>query len=195
MTPREAVRVAPCSGSVEPCAIDLAPAGHMLKSSTLSRRLLLSRNAAFSSRSGMNNPSPYYLPRGGGYAQRPRGIRWFPIIIGLVFVVVAALILLILLYPASFGVSTPSTPYRFGLFGGFFFFFFILIVLFFIVRVAFWSSRASGYGRRRYGGDDSEGPRMNRPAMVARMRYARGEITREQYDQIMKDLGRPPSQQ
>jgi uncharacterized membrane protein len=28
--------------------------------------------------------------------------------------------------------------------------------------------------------------------MIARMRYARGEITKEQYDQIMKDLGRRP---
>jgi uncharacterized membrane protein len=143
----------------------------------------------------VSGQSPYYLPRGGGYAPRPRGIRWFPIIIGVVFVIVATFILLVLLYPASFGVSTPSTPYRFGLFGGFFFFFFILIVLFFIVRVAFWSTRASGYGRRRYRGDDAERSGINRPAMVARMRYARGEITREQYDQIMKDLGRPPGPQ
>jgi uncharacterized membrane protein len=28
--------------------------------------------------------------------------------------------------------------------------------------------------------------------MVARMRYARGEITKEQFDQIMQDLRREP---
>lgn len=27
------------------------------------------------------------------------------------------------------------------------------------------------------------------PEDIARMRYARGEITREQYEQLMKDLG------
>jgi len=141
----------------------------------------------------MSNSGPYYRPEGMDYGRRPRGIHWLPIIIGVVFVGVALVILLVLLYPASFGIASPSN--RFGLFGGFFFFFFILIVLFFIVRVAFWSTRSSSYGRRygRYGGNGRDGHiPPNRPVMVARMRYARGEITREQYDQIMKDLGRPP---
>ena len=137
----------------------------------------------------MNDPGPYYRPNGMGGRERPPGIHWLPIVIGVVLIAVAALILLVLLYPASFGVAAPS--YRFGLFGGFFFIFFILIVLFFIVRVAFWSTRASRYGRR-YGYGQGGGYGANRPAMIARMRYARGEITREQYDQIMKDLGRPP---
>jgi uncharacterized membrane protein len=134
---------------------------------------------------------PYYQPMGGGYGPPPRRFRWLPIVIGVVLVAVAALIFLMLLYPASFGLGSPSSPYRFGLFGGVFFLFFILIVVFFIVRVAFWSTRASRYGRgyRQYP-QGGYGP--NRPAMVARMRYARGEITKEQYDQIMQDLGRPP---
>jgi uncharacterized membrane protein len=137
----------------------------------------------------MNDPGPYYRPLGMEGRPRPRRIRWLPIVIGLVFAAFATLILLILLYPSSFGLA-PS-PYRFGLFGGVFFFFFILIVVFFIVRVLFWSTRVSRYGRRYGSGPSGEyGP--NRPAMVARMRYARGEITREQYDQIMQDLARRP---
>lgn len=141
----------------------------------------------------MNDPGPYYRPPGVGYPPPRSRIHWFPIIIGVVFVIAATVILLILLYPATFGISVPASPYRFGLFGGVFFFFFILIVLFFIVRVAFWSTRASRY-RQRYNNSNYPpgGYGMNRPAAVARMRYARGEITKEQYDQIMRDLGRPP---
>ena len=139
----------------------------------------------------MNDPGPYYRPPGMGYRQRPRRIHWLPIAIGVVFVALASLILFILLYPSSFGVAPSASPFRLGPFGGVFVLFFILIVVFFIVRVAFWSTRAGRYGRR-YGSDPPEGYGPNRPAMVARMRYARGEITREQYDQIMKDLGRPP---
>jgi len=140
----------------------------------------------------MNDSGPYYQPQGYGGGPPPRQVRWFPIIVGLVFVVAASLILLVLLYPASFGLAAPSSPYRFGLFGGAFFLFFILIVVFFIVRVAFWSTRASQYRGRYRQNYPPGGYGPNRPAMVARMRYARGEITREQYEQIMKDLGRPP---
>lgn len=137
----------------------------------------------------MSGPAPYYQPTPAGYGPRPRPFRWAPIIIGVILIGVAALLLLVFLYPASFGLG--PAPYRFGLFGGFFFAFFILIVVFFIVRVAFWSTRSSRYARgyRQY---PPGGYVPNRPAMVARMRYARGEITREQYEQIMQDLSRRP---
>ena len=127
------------------------------------------------------------------YRERPRRWHWLPIIIGAMFAIVAVLLLLIAFYPAWFGLTSGPYPYRWG-FGGIFLVFFVLIVLFFIARVVFWSTRASRYGRRHPGSANGN-PGMNRPAMVARMRYARGEITREQYDQIMKDLARPPSQQ
>lgn len=142
----------------------------------------------------MNDPGPYYRPQGVGAPPRRPHFPWLPIIIGVVLIGVAAVILLVLLYPAAFGVSTPSYPYRFGLFGGFFFLFFILIVVFFMVRVAFWSTRASRYGRRydRYNSGSGGNFGANRPEMVARMRYAKGEITRDQYEQIMRDLGRAP---
>jgi uncharacterized membrane protein len=134
-------------------------------------------------------PSPYYQPRGLPYPG-PRRIHWLPILLGAAFIGVAALILLVAYYPSWFGLSAPASPYRYG-FGGIFAAFFVLIVLFFIVRVAFWSSRAGRY-RRRSPGTGEGNPGMNRPVMIARTRYARGEITREQYEQILKDLRRPP---
>ena len=137
----------------------------------------------------MTNAGPYYQPP--GLAPHPSPFRWLPVIIGVVLAGLAATLLLVFLDPSWFGVSPPSYPYRYGLFGGFFVLFFILIVVFFIVRVAFWTSRAGRYGRH-YRGNYSGNYAMNRPVAIARMRYARGEITREQYEQIMKDLGRPP---
>ncbi len=139
----------------------------------------------------MNDSGPYYRPPGVGPGPRRSGVRWFAIAIAAVFIVVASLILLVVLYPASFGLPAPAYPYRFGLFGGAFFLFFLLIVVFFIVRVAFWGTRMGRSGGR-YRSRSSSGYGPNRPAMVARMRYARGEITREQYNQIMDDIGRGP---
>jgi len=143
----------------------------------------------------MNDPGPYYRPAGMPPRARPSRIHWLPVIIGVVLAGVAAVLLVLVLYPSAFGVSAPSGPSRYYPFGGVFLAFFILIVIFFVVRVAFWSSRASRYGRRYGRGDPSGNYGRNRPAMIARMRYARGEITREQYDQIMRDLGRPPGPQ
>jgi putative membrane protein len=110
------------------------------------------------------------------------------IIIPAIFVGLAVLLLIALYDPAVFGLSPPP---RYGLFGGFFGFFLLILCAFFIVRVLFWSSRASRYPRRyRSGPGGAYGP--NRPMQVARMRYARGEITREQFEQIAQDLGRRP---
>ncbi len=81
-------------------------------------------------------------------------------------------------YPAGmmpyYGYGYPWGGWWFFPFGLFFF----LIFLFFIFRVAFWG----GGWRRRYWygyGDAHE---------ILRQRYARGEITKEQFDQMTRDL-------
>lgn len=91
-----------------------------------------------------------------------------------------------------YDLSVPGTRVLFGL--GFFGFFLILIIGFWCIRIAMWSTR--GYGR--YGGSYGRGsgsgyggPRRGGwdPAiMEARRRYARGEITREQFLQIVRDI-------
>jgi uncharacterized membrane protein len=139
----------------------------------------------------MTAGSPYYRPAGTPTGPPPRRYPWLPIAVGVAFVAAAAVLLAILLDPSAFGLGSPGTAYRTGPFGGAFLVFFVLIVGFFIVRVLFWSTRASRY-QGGYGSGRGRGYGGNRPAMVARMRYARGEITREQYNQIMQDLGRPP---
>jgi uncharacterized membrane protein len=125
-------------------------------------------------------PPPTHPPRRTGL--------W--IAIGFSVALIVALVLLFWYYSAAYP-SGSSRPY-FPFFGGFFLVFFIFLIAFFVLRVAFWSTRGYGrygaYGRRgAYGGSG----RFRDPAvMAARQRYARGEITREQYDQIMTDLGR-----
>jgi len=72
--------------------------------------------------------------------------------------------------------------------GGWFFGFFLILPLlwlsFFAVRVYFWRHRA------RAGGPRGPGTLRDPAVATARARYARGEISREQFDQILTDLGR-----
>lgn len=63
--------------------------------------------------------------------------------------------------------------------GGLLIFLLIVFIVLFIIRVLFMRSR------RRYWGQRHE---HNGPIRIVRERYARGEITKEQYDQIMQDL-------
>ena len=87
--------------------------------------------------------------------------------------------------PQAFGLSYHSV-FPFG--GGFLGLFLIFWGMLFLVRIAFWASRGG-----RYGGGPGGGARRFDPAILeARRRYARGEITREQFEQIVADLRRPP---
>jgi len=137
----------------------------------------------------LGSSSPYGPP-GLGRRPRPRGVRWLPVVVGAVLAAIAVLLLLVAFYPQWFGLPGAAGPGHLGVFGGAFLLLFVLLIVFFIVRVAFWSSRAARY--RRWGGPGGGGYGPDRPVLVARMRYARGEITKEQFDQIMNDLRRPP---
>ncbi len=123
-------------------------------------------------------PAAYGYP---GPRRRRRAFLY--VAIGIAVAAVVGVIFLFYLYGA-FGPSPIGGHPYFGLFGGFLVLFILIWVAFFVLRIAFWSSRSYGGGNRRPGwGPD--------PAvMAARQRYARGEISREQFDQIMTDLGR-----
>jgi len=76
--------------------------------------------------------------------------------------------------------------YGYPWFGWWFFpfgFIFFIFFLFFIFRLVFWGWGGGWGWRRRYGygyyGDAQE---------IIRQRYARGEITKEQFDQMSRDL-------
>jgi len=118
-------------------------------------------------------------------APPPHPHRWLYLGLAVMFVLIGVAIFLVVLFPSAFGYH-PASPLGigpFGLFGGFFLIFIVVWIALWIVRIGMWSTRPRGYGRGggRYGA-----------FAIARERYARGEITREQYDQIMQDLQRRP---
>ena len=93
-----------------------------------------------------------------------------------------AAVSLIFYRPALIG----TYPFGWGFFPfGFFWAFFWIIAVFWILRWIFWPWRW-GYSRRYWG--DGYG---DRAYYILRERYARGEITKDQFDQMMRDLQQP----
>lgn len=128
-----------------------------------------------------------YDPSADGMARRPGRSTGFWIILGVgIAAIVAIVIVFVLLANGFFGATSGPRP-LFGFWGGFLLLFLLVWIAFFVIRVALWSSRR-GYGG--YGSHRPPGMRRDPAVMIARQRYARGEISREQYDQIMTDLGR-----
>ena len=86
---------------------------------------------------------------------------------------------------AYYPISTTTPYYGYPFFGWFFFpfgFFFIFFLIFFVGRMIFrpWGWGGGWSHRYWYGyGDAHE---------ILRQRYARGEITKEQFDQMSRDL-------
>jgi putative membrane protein len=136
----------------------------------------------------MSGAPPPYPPAGYGYPQRPDPRRWLFLGLAVVLVVLAVLAILLFLFPSSFGYAGPG-PYGggFRFFGGFLLVLLVVWVVLMVVRISFWSSRGRRYGGRANG---MRGPRE--AVHIARIRYARGEITRDQFEQIMQDLERRP---
>ena len=92
--------------------------------------------------------------------------------------------------PGGFGGSSG-----FGILGALVLLGLGLIVLIALALVAVWLWRRTAVGQRSSGGrpvtaSPQSGPVLS-PGDVARLRYARGEITREQYQQLLVDLGQP----
>jgi putative membrane protein len=141
----------------------------------------------------MQNPNrplggPYGTPYGGGYPARPSAhpYRWLFVGLGILLAFVGVALVLVILSPTTFGYRPATGIGPFGLFGGFFLVILLVWIVIWIARIGMWSARPGGYSRgmgrgRRYGA-----------FAIARERYARGEITREQFDQIMQDLERQP---
>jgi len=125
-------------------------------------------------------------PGADGRPRRRGGLRWAFVAIGGAILLFGIVVLFVALQPGLFGLRGRSWV-PFG--GGFLGVILILWGLLLLLRVAMWSTRG-GYGR-------GQGRRFDPAILAARQRYARGEITREQFQQIVRDLsgprGPPPS--
>jgi len=125
------------------------------------------------------------LPSAGGpyppFPPRRRPLRWLFLALGLVVLGFGVFLLFLSLDPAAFGLTQRfGFPFGGGLLG-------IFLLLWGVLMVA---RSASRFGRAGpYGGPRR---RFDPAIFAARQRYARGEITREQFQQIVQDLRGPP---
>lgn len=112
-----------------------------------------------------------------GTSHDPR--LWLFVGLGVMLALVGVGVLFVALHTGGF-------PYRYGFWPfGFFWFPWGLFFLFFVFFwwIPRWGWGLGHYGRRywRHGFDPAYS--------IARERFARGEISKEQYDQILRDLG------
>ena len=117
--------------------------------------------------------------------------RWYPADwIRLGFLVVFGVLVAAMIYHRFTVAPTMHGAPHFGLwfpFGGFWIFV-GLLVFFGLARRALWGPRWWGGWRGGYGWHD----RADEAFHILRERYARGEITKEQYEAMMRDLSRSP---
>jgi putative membrane protein len=98
-------------------------------------------------------------------------------IVGLIAVIGVSIVLSLYFIPRPPGAFYYSFfPLHFGWLGGIF----LIFIVFWIARWLFWPWRGGYYSYRHRQSDDA--------ASIARERYAKGEITKEQFDQMMRDL-------
>jgi putative membrane protein len=129
-------------------------------------------------------PTAWNAPDDDWGRRRPGPPIW--VIVAVVAIALVAVVSLVFWWYAVSSAPAGGRPYAlwpyfpFGLF-------FVLFVAFFLVRIAFWT----GYRGRRYGNGGRYRYGQRARAILAE-RYARGEITREQYHQMLQDLRPPP---
>lgn len=122
-----------------------------------------------------NTTQPNY---GEPYPHRRSGFVWVLVALVLIAVVAAAVALAARYY------YPPTMPYAgYPYFGWFFFplgILFIFFIVFFVARLIFWPLGRGGMRRYWYRyGDARE---------ILRRRYASGEISKDQFEQMMRDL-------
>ncbi len=124
------------------------------------------------------------------YNQPRRHIgRWIALgFLALFAVFVGAMVYFMFTYGPTYMTAGGYYFFPFGFLGIFFLFF----LLFGILRFAFWGPRWWG-GYYRHSGYGYSG-RENEAYHILRERYARGEITKDQYEAMMRDLYAQPQQ-
>lgn len=99
-------------------------------------------------------------------------------LLGLIAVIGVSIVLSLYLAPRTSGaLYYPFFPFHFGWLGGIF----LVLIIFWVARWFFWPWRRWGYRPySQHAGDDARN--------IVRARYAKGEITKEQYESMMHDL-------
>lgn len=107
-------------------------------------------------------------------SNRVRQIVGWGIVVLIAVIGVSIALYLVLRPPGAF---FPFFPFHFGWLGGIF----LIFIVFWIAKWFFWPWRG-GYYSHRYQHGNAES--------ILKERYAKGEITKEQFQQMMRDLER-----
>jgi putative membrane protein len=98
-------------------------------------------------------------------------------IIGLIAVIGISIVLSLYFAPQPLETFYyPFFPFQFGWLGAIF----LIFIVFWIARWFFWPWRGGGYYSYRYQSRNAES--------ILKERYAKGEITKEQFEQMKRDL-------
>ena len=132
----------------------------------------------------------YEAPQGVGRRMivESRPLRWVYGGISVMLALIGVAVFLTILFPAQFRHSGmgyfPGWP--FGVFWGLLWLFVVLWLFSWVFRWSWWTLHGPSRYRRYRGWYDQDSA-----SVIARERYARGELTAEQFDKIMKDLDHP----
>ena len=112
-------------------------------------------------------------------------IRWVVLgIVILILVGIAFSVISFILQPMAPGFGYSYRPFFWPFPFGLFFGIFVIFIIFGVLRWIFWPPWGSyGHRRRRWRYQDES-------YYILRQRYARGEITKEQFEQMAQDLRR-----
>jgi uncharacterized membrane protein len=133
---------------------------------------------------GLPSAPPDY-PDPAAYQGRRRRVRGLFLAIGTAILLGGVILVGVGFFPRALGLGARPLGDQDA--GGFFGLLLVLWGSLILLRVAVRSGFRGPYGRGGYGPG-----RIDPAIMTARQRYARGEITREQFHQIVGDLRRPP---
>jgi len=104
-------------------------------------------------------------------------------IVGVIAAIGVSVVVSLLLAPqlsSGYHYYYPFFPFRFGWLGGIF----VIFLIFIVARWLLWPWRGRGWGYYRY---PPQQYRQDAESIV-RERYAKGEITKEQFEQMLRDL-------